>query len=616
MAERIGGPRSPGSTSISSSGPAENATQESKTQSKPASTPASSSRQAEGARAHATGVFKMLDITQAALKKGLQKTISQSRTGNKSRTAKRHRLQGLSTGAGHRAKKSNASSSRRAGWSKSTHGTRLGVRGTRLAATGKGISGAHRQATQESAKRTHAAAAAKQQATNTVLENTKTTTANSAPARPKLERTGAKKSLHSTSGSGKSNRGITTQSGVPNSGARRRHLAAKGYSGLTPYGTGNTKSEASAAYIRHDKTLLHSKQYEDGKDGYHAGSEFAVGEARARTFQYESGLGVGAQAEASLVRAKIGIEGRKGLHVGGAEVVGVSGQTHVEGMIGARTTAEAGISQDKNGLPAARVGAEVFVGARGDASASGEARLMGIGAEVQGSGYGMAGAQADGQVVAGLSGIAASGGAFAGAKVGTSGSASVAGVGASGSAEAWAGVGVKGEADASFRDGKLSFKLGAGAALGLGGATSAGFSWDLNKTVTDVGRLKDNASKLIQSEGKKLGSLTSSVQVGMGHASAGAANQAGRAFKSTAKTVQNTAQSAAKDVKKFSTSTAKTVQSGAKKVEKGVAVAAKKTEKAATTAAKTAGKAVTQTTKSVGKTASNAAKSVGKLFGF
>lgn len=406
---------------------------------------------------------------------------------------------------------------------------------------------------------------------------------------------------------------------------KRKSNIARGSGALTAYGEGQTTSESGSSVKSWDKTFAEG-------EGYQVNGEAAALEARSRTYEYDSGLGVGAQAEASLIRGKVGVQGSASHMVGGAEVVGVSGHAGVDGMVGARTTAEAGVGVGRDGLPAVRVGAEAFVGARVDARAGGEARLMGVGADATGTASAMAGAQANTEASLGLTGMQASASAFAGASVGTSGSASVAGVGASGSAEAWAGVGAKAELDAGYTDGKLEFKFGAGAALGVGGAVSSGFTWDLNQTKTDAERLAQNTNLLIASEAQKAAPALNAGAREVGRLATGAAEQAEAGFRTVSTGAQAATQAASTQVSKLSsnmeqtvTSTAKAVanaananagtavkavSTGAKTVAGTASSAVKSTAKAATTATKT----VSSAAKSAGKAASNVAKSISKWF--
>jgi hypothetical protein len=366
--------------------------------------------------------------------------------------------------------------------------------------------------------------------------------------------------------------------------SKKRSNIARGSGGLTAYGEGQTTSESGSAAKSWDKTFAGEG---DADKGYAVKGEAAVLETRSRTYKYDSGLGVGAQAEASLVRGKVGVQANTGKKVGNAEIVGASGNAEVDGMVGARATAEAGVGVGRDGLPAVRVGAEAFAGARVDTRAGGEARVMGVGADARGTASAMAGAQASTEATATVTGIDASASAFAGASAGASGSASVAGVGGSGSAEAWAGVGARAEAGAGYTDGKLQFKFGLGAALGVGGAVGGGFSWDLNETKTDFDRATYNTKEYFTAIGPKVTSTASSVA----NTLTVGANSTAQAVNDGAKVVSTTAGNAVDEGTKVATVAAKT---------------ASKTAAAAT-------KTVSSAAKSAGKTASNIAKSIFKF---
>lgn len=383
--------------------------------------------------------------------------------------------------------------------------------------------------------------------------------------------------------------------------AKRNSNIARGSGGLTAYGEGKTTSESSSSVKSWDKTFAEGK-------GYQVNGEAAALEARSRTFEYDSGLGVGAQAEASLIRGKVGVQATKSHMVGGAEVVGVSGHASVDGQVGARATAEAGVGVGRDGLPAVRVGAEAFVGARVDMRAGGEARLMGVGADATGTASTMTGAQASTEASLSPTGVQASASAFAGASVGTSGSASIAGVGASGSAEAWAGVGAKAELDAGYTDGKLQFQFGAGAALGVGGAVSSGFTWDINQTKTDAERLAHNTEQLVTYQAQKIApALNEGVQQA-GSLATNAAAQAETGFRSATTGVTQAVQTASQEAAKLSSNVEQTATAAANTVANAVNTSTGAAASAVSTGAQTVATAATSTAKTVAKTATAAAK--------
>ncbi|MBN2430295.1 MAG: hypothetical protein JXQ27_02415 [Acidobacteria bacterium] len=152
--------------------------------------------------------------------------------------------------------------------------------------------------------------------------------------------------------------------------------------------------------------------------------------------------------------AMIGVEGRAilagvdytagyntpRLNIGGHDV-GINTQANLHAMVGAegRLMAEVSLKDD----PHIKIGGEAFAGAR--------ARLDGA-----------ASLNIDGRDVAGVRG----------------------------GVEGWAGVGVKGDLDVGFKDGKFSFDLAFGAALGLGFEVDFGFDIDfgaVGKVLGDIG---------------------------------------------------------------------------------------------------------------------------------
>lgn len=402
----------------------------------------------------------------------------------------------------------------------------------------------------------------------------------------------------------------------------RRSTIARGSGGLTAYGEGKTLSEASAgaAYTWGGKIEGEGNSVVTGTEsGYLVKDEGALWESRTRTFQYDSGFGVGAQGEASLIRYKISRESRGAYKFGGAEIVGASGNIESDNFIGARVTGELGLRVGRDGLPAVGIGGEAFVGARTDARGGGEARLMGIGLAGNATVSAMVGVQAGGEASVGLGGVEASASAFAGTSIAASGSASLAGVGASGSAEAWAGVGARAELDLGYTDGKLQFKLGVGAALGIGGAASIGFTWDPNKTITDAKRFGENTAMLVGAGANAVASALSGSSQLAGSMATGAAKQAQAGFLAASTGVSNVAQTASKEISKLSSNVAQTVTNTASTVANAATAAAGAAAnvanagaKTVATAANTVAQTAAKTATAAAKTVSNAAKSVGQ----
>jgi hypothetical protein len=327
-----------------------------------------------------------------------------------------------------------------------------------------------------------------------------------------------------------------------------RTQAGRGQGSVTGYGVGQT-TDSSETAVWKEGTVHQGENHQSY-------AEVAALEARARTFKTE--LGVGAQAEANLFRASAGVTADTSLaKVGEAEIVGASGYAEAHFSVGARATAEAGAGIGKDGLPALRVGADVYTGALQENRAGGELRLMGIGAGAQGSTTLLAGAQANAETTLGLTGAKVSAGAFAGASAGTSGTASVAGVGVSGSAEAWAGVGARLDADVGYKEGKLNLEFGIGAALGIGGATSVGFTWDINKTVADGKRFVDNVGKLLDAQAAATAKTLESSAKDVGRAATAAASQVEQGLKSVAKSAGSAVKSVASAAKSVGNAIAK-----------------------------------------------------------
>lgn len=141
----------------------------------------------------------------------------------------------------------------------------------------------------------------------------------------------------------------------------------------------------------------------------------------------------------------------------------------------------------------AYIGAEAEVGARATYSAgysTPRARIAGqdVGIDAGVTADVFAGAAARGKVGVSLKGgephVSVGGEAFAGARASIEGSAAANINGTQvaevhGKAEGWAGAGIKGNIDIGFKDGKLNFDMGFGAALGIGGSVDWGFSIDV-----------------------------------------------------------------------------------------------------------------------------------------
>jgi hypothetical protein len=86
----------------------------------------------------------------------------------------------------------------------------------------------------------------------------------------------------------------------------------------------------------------------------------------------------------------------------------------------------------------------------------------------------------------GADGLTGRVGGFVGNRAVSTGRFDVNGVGASGTAEGWNGLGADADLNATFKKGNLRVKVGAGAALGLGGRLSGEFEVDTNEIVNGL----------------------------------------------------------------------------------------------------------------------------------
>jgi len=168
-------------------------------------------------------------------------------------------------------------------------------------------------------------------------------------------------------------------------------------------------------------------------------------EASARAFgdidpeAWSAMIGVEARAILAGVDYEVGYKTPR-LNIGGHEV-GIDTKANLHAMVGAegRLMAEISLKDD----PHIHIGGEAFAGAK--------ARLDGS-----------AGLTVDGKTLAGVRG----------------------------GVEGWAGVGVKGDLDVGYKDGKFSFDVALGAALGLGFEVDFGFDVDvgaIGDVLADVG---------------------------------------------------------------------------------------------------------------------------------
>jgi hypothetical protein len=253
--------------------------------------------------------------------------------------------------------------------------------------------------------------------------------------------------------------------------------AAKPNSANRPYGTGDTIHSAEVAAARVGQVKI------EGSNGYVAGETVFL-EARART--YKKNNAVGAEAQASLMRAEYGAKGSASLvNFGQAEIIGVGGYAKGEGFVGAQGNVEAGAGF-KGIIPYAGASAAVFAGARVTVGAGAELRVVGAGVRLDGNAYAWAGAQGSAEVSVAPTGIKAGVEGFAGAAAGASGTASVAGIGVTGNATAYAGIG--GKAEVAFGltgDGEITISAEAGGAVGVGAGAGLEVSIDTDQLMKD-----------------------------------------------------------------------------------------------------------------------------------
>lgn len=237
----------------------------------------------------------------------------------------------------------------------------------------------------------------------------------------------------------------------------------------------------------------------------------------------------------------------------------------------------------------AYIGAEAEVGARATYSAgysTPRARIAGqeVGIDAGVTADVFAGAAARGKVGVSLKGgeprVSVGGEAFAGARASIEGSAAaningrqVAEV--HGKAEGWAGAGIKGNLDIGFKDGKLNFDMGFGAALGIGGSVDWGFSvdvgaigkgiagglgnvamlalsgFDLDRTLAVTERAAQQIGRNLANAFDKVDDRIEDMAKDAGKAVSRAADQIADKVEDAAKDVGKAVSNAAKDVGKF-----------------------------------------------------------------
>ncbi len=237
----------------------------------------------------------------------------------------------------------------------------------------------------------------------------------------------------------------------------------------------------------------------------------------------------------------------------------------------------------------AYIGAEAEVGARATYNAGYSTPRVRIAGQDVGIDAGVtadvfAGAAARGKLGVSLKGgephVSVGGEAFAGARASIQGSAAaningtqVAEVHAK--AEGWAGAGVKANLDVGFKDGKLNFDMGFGAALGIGGSVDWGFSvdvgaigkgiagglgnvamlalsgFDLDRTLAVTGRAAEQIGRNLANAFDKVDDKIEDIAKGAGRAVSRAADQIADKVEDAAKDVGKAVGNAAKDVGNF-----------------------------------------------------------------
>ncbi len=182
--------------------------------------------------------------------------------------------------------------------------------------------------------------------------------------------------------------------------------------------------------------------------------------------------------------------------------------------------------------------------------------------------------------------------AFAGARAGGVIKPTLGPVGATGGVQVQAGIGVNFKAEAGFKDGKFSYQLDFGAALGIGIRYQLGFSVDFKKIASAI---KD----VVAGIAKGLGALASKLAGGIG---------------AVGSAIKNGVRSAVSWVGKGLQSVGKGVANFAKNTFNFMGGAAKSVGKAAESAAKAVGGAVADAGKAVGGAAKSVGNAVGKVF--
>lgn len=200
-----------------------------------------------------------------------------------------------------------------------------------------------------------------------------------------------------------------------------------------------------------------------------------------------------------------------------------------------------------------KINAEVHAGVEAnlvDAQASAHLKLGNIG-DVDAQGRARVGADALGQAGLGFDpkngtiNVGASGEAFTGARANVGGNVELGPVGGHAGVAVQAGLGIEAGVDVGLKNGKFSFNLDFGFALGIGIRFNLGFSIDFKK----IGKGIVDGVKAIGKGFKKLGKAMAKGAKKMKKAAKKAVKWMGKTAKKAAKKVKNLAKKAGKKVK-------------------------------------------------------------------
>ncbi|MCA2981796.1 MAG: hypothetical protein INH41_15000 [Myxococcaceae bacterium] len=222
------------------------------------------------------------------------------------------------------------------------------------------------------------------------------------------------------------------------------------------------------------------------------------------------------------VRAEGEIEGAWGNVKGG---VGAEAQVYAHGRAAARL-----------GLKGAEATAAAGVGAMAGVNADAEANIGDGALRGKAKAEAKAGTGADAVATATVSyspleaAFSGAAGAFAGARATAEAKGTIAGVGYKVGAEAWAGVGAKIGLDAGIKEGKFSFELNVGVALGVGVAATIGFEIDTKDLFSVARGIVGAAGALLDGILKPVGDAVAAIAKPLGDAAGAIARPLGDVF--------------------------------------------------------------------------------------